>query len=158
MYRIQCVIIYQTQIRSMNHCLLKQRLPSELIINHDQIYSFNHILGFYSFFLFSCKQRLKLTPMKTFCLIFLGFLNLILCSISEMEEDIKRYDSKVPFMKISFKQGNERKTVKLNFELFFNKTPKTAYNFAKLLEGTHSKDSVKIGYKNNKSIELSRIL
>lgn len=86
--------------------------------------------------------------MKIFCVWIASLISLINCSVNK--EEIDRYRSMTPFMVISYFKNNEKQFVKLRFELFFDEAPKTAYNFAKLLEGTESEQFGKLAFKNSK--------
>lgn len=70
-------------------------------------------------------------------------------SFEEYKSSINDYRKKVPFMVISHEDNDQLITHKLRFNLFWDTTPKTCMNFAKLLEGNVKQGETDIGYKNS---------
>lgn len=66
-----------------------------------------------------------------------------------IQEEIEKYKSKIPFMTIQyFDSNNNQVETTVHFELFFDETPKTCLNFAKLLEGVKM-NSFLLAYKGS---------
>jgi cyclophilin family peptidyl-prolyl cis-trans isomerase len=55
----------------------------------------------------------------------------------DVQKELEKYIGKVPYMEISYYDADtKKKTIELEFELFFEITPITCLNFAKLLSNT----------------------
>lgn len=63
---------------------------------------------------------------------------------------IKKYSSQRPYMVVKYTIDGEEKTKKLIFDLFWTKKPKTALNFAMLIEGFADSNNNAYKYKNTK--------
>lgn len=70
-----------------------------------------------------------------------------------IQREVEKYRMLTPYIDITYTMGvqDARKegSMHLEFELFFDKAPKTALNFAKLIEGYREGDAV-LGYKGTK--------
>ncbi|ELA41403.1 uncharacterized protein VICG_01508 [Vittaforma corneae ATCC 50505] len=67
---------------------------------------------------------------------------------TDVMDEIEEFKRLTPFMEIEYSKMNketniiETKRIKIEFELFFDVTPKTCLNFAKILKGCEKKDTV----------------
>ena len=73
-------------------------------------------------------------------LIFLFITSIILKNVDKITYDnaldyIAPYKSLIPYMDIEYMAADTVKTARVKFELFWEKTPKTALNFALLIKG-----------------------
>ncbi|KAI5173429.1 hypothetical protein PAEPH01_1969 [Pancytospora epiphaga] len=62
-----------------------------------------------------------------------------------VEEEVKKYKNKTPYMEIEYTVGNDTRRGVLKFDLFWDDVPKTALNFAVLLEAPEDE----VGYRNS---------
>ncbi|KAM0680870.1 hypothetical protein GINT2_001144 [Glugoides intestinalis] len=59
----------------------------------------------------------------------------------DIEKELQQYVDKIPYMKISYYDNdNLKKTITIEFELFYDTTPIACLNFAKLLSNTCEKE------------------
>jgi len=108
-----------------------------------------------TFLIFVCKTTIIICPMvQSIMLSILAVATALSYNDDKaIKEEVERYKKLTPYMTINYTMGipDKRKdgTMYLEFELFFDKVPKTALNFAKLLEG-YRENGAPVGYKGTK--------
>lgn len=78
----------------------------------------------------------------------LGLVLLLRLVLSVAAESQNEYIDRIPYMDIRYTLGKKNIVSRIHFELFWDSTPKTAMNFAKILEGRETKKGRPIAYKN----------
>lgn len=70
-----------------------------------------------------------------------------------LEEELKKYKNKTPYMEISYYDPyGEKKFIEIDFELFFDSTPITSINFARLLSSNDNMTPKYLGSKFHRII------
>lgn len=57
---------------------------------------------------------------------------------------ISDYKDLTPYMDVEYTKGFEKRTGRIRFQLFWDKTPKTSLNFAKLIEGEEKRGDLEL--------------
>lgn len=90
--------------------------------------------------------KVKINVLKT--ALMLGLFIAMQLILSVTMKGPNEYSSMVPFMDIEYTLNGTKNTSRIHFELFWDTTPKTAMNFARILEGKSVKKEKPISYKN----------
>lgn len=79
----------------------------------------------------------------------LGLLLSMQLILSMTMKGENRYADKIPYMDIRYTLDGKEDVARIHFELFWDVTPKTAMNFARILEGRETKKGKPIAYQNS---------
>lgn len=89
----------------------------------------------------------------------MNFLKIILLSssvlteslsyIQDISKTISEYKDLIPYMDIEYTKDFEKKTGRIRFQLFWDKTPKTSLNFAKLIEGKEKRGNLELKFEGS---------